>query len=131
VYIRRAVFYLVINGFGCTRVPITVIYYLVIQPLYFTYTQTLLIRAVNLHWLYLACMLFCELGFYSIMYGTKTHGCVCSEFLDVKVLTYAAWGVGWCLVTTVLWVLLPLAAYGTVALPWCHHLVGYVVALYF
>ena len=56
MYIRQAVFYLVINGVGCTRVPITVIYYLFIHPLFiFTHTQTFLPRTVHLHWLYLAC----------------------------------------------------------------------------
>ena len=81
--------------------------------------QTLLTRTVNLHWLYRACMLFCELGIYSVTYGTKTYGCLCSGFLDIQVLTlYAARGVGWCLVTAVLWVLLLLAAYGTVAVLW-------------
>ena len=117
MYSRRAVFYFVVNGFVCTRVLITVIPYPVIYPLYFTDTQTLPTRTVNLHWLHLACMLFCELGIYSVTYGTKTHGCLFSGFLDVWVLTlYAAWGVGWYLVTTLLWVLLPLAAYGTVAI---------------
>jgi len=43
----------------------------------------LLTRTVNLHWLYLPCMLFCQLGIYSVTYGTKTDGFLCSGFLAV------------------------------------------------
>ena len=54
----------------------------------------------------------------------KTRSCLCSGFLDVWVLTYAAWGAGRYLVTSLLWVLLPLAAYGIVAVLWYYHLAG-------
>ena len=41
-------------------------------------------------------------------------------------LKYGAWGLGWCLVIAVLWVLLPVAAYGMVAVLWQYHLVATV-----